>query len=62
MQIKIKKNTKEYNEFNVSFSLTEGAILTLYHALEKHTNEGSAIAGDLLCFLIRAANEAGIKF
>lgn len=60
MEIKVKKNTKKFNEFTVTMKLTEGAVLSVLHALQVHSEMGSAIASDVLGFLKRAAEEAGI--
>lgn len=58
MEIKIKKNEKKFNEFAVSMKLTEGAILSIKHALEVSP---SPVAADVLGFLCRAMTEAGLK-
>jgi ATP-dependent protease HslVU (ClpYQ) ATPase subunit len=54
MQIKIKRNTKKHNEFDVNMKLTEGAILAINNALQAHAAQGSAVASDLHTFMEQA--------
>jgi hypothetical protein len=60
MQVNIKQNPKEDNEYKVEMKLTAGAILTLKHALDYYKDRGSAIATDLDIQLTNAMVEAGI--
>jgi hypothetical protein len=60
MKVEIKKDKKAENKFKVSMELTEGAILALKHSLQFNTT--SAIAQDLLGFVERAGEQAGIKW
>lgn len=60
MKVEIKKNKKAYNEYAVTFRITEGAILTLSSALRMYADAGSAIADDLRCILTNAMKQADI--
>lgn len=62
MKVEIKKNTKEHNKFSVKIDTTEGAILAIVNALQKHADGGSAVAADVLAFMLVAGEKAGIKF
>lgn len=64
MEIKIKKDTKKYNEYNVTMKLTHGQILAIKHALEHYSTAvipGSAVAADVYEALKRRMEEAGLQ-
>lgn len=60
MKVQIKRIASESNAFSVNMRLTEGAVLALKHALDKHA-EISPVASDLLGFVKRECESVGIK-
>lgn len=59
MKVEIKR-VKDENKFKVTMELTEGAILALKHSLQ--FNQLSAVSQDLHGFVVRAGEQAGIKW
>lgn len=57
MDCKIKRIRSKSNDYEVTFrGMTLGGILAMKNALEKHVAAGSAVADDVLSFLVSAVN------
>ncbi len=55
-QIKIKKNPKKYNEYDVTMKITAGKICSIVNALKA---SNSPVGKDVLIMLERACEETG---